>query len=86
MDLMDYACYVLGIAVVFGMYWGLTSSRWHDLFHRNRARYMLVGRLVCARCVREWMVCLECGLRPCVCAARREAQEILVELERKEQG
>lgn len=70
------ATYCLAGAVyAAGMCWVVTSERWHRLFHRNHARYLMFGRAVCARCVRQWQVCSDCERRPCVCAARAEAQK-----------
>lgn len=74
MGVIDFVFYFLGAGVMFGVGRIVTDYRWHSMFHRNHARYLLFGHAVCAHCVREWMVCLDCEHRPCLCAARREAQ------------
>lgn len=72
---------IIGMLLLVGLGWVVTTYWWHDVFH-NHARYLLHGRVVCAHCVREWMVCLECGHRPCVCKPRAEAQAWLAEQDR----
>lgn len=74
MGVIDFVFYFLGAGVMFGVGRVVTSYPWHDSFHRNGPRYLLFGRAICAHCVRERIACLTCGYRPCLCAARREAQ------------
>lgn len=74
-----------GVLIALGLGWMVTGYRWHCLFHRNHARYLLLDRAVCAHCVREWMVCLKCDHRPCVCKPRAEAQAWVAEREKRKQ-
>lgn len=69
-----YLGVAMGVLLPLAIGWTLTSYPWHNWFHQNRARYLLRDRVVCAHCVREWMVCLKCDHRPCVCRPRAEAQ------------
>lgn len=74
MGVIDFVFYFLGAGAMFGVGLTITSYRWHSVFHRNRARCLLLGHAVCVHCVQERMICLECERHPCLCAARREAQ------------
>jgi hypothetical protein len=51
--------FIFGGATLYGGLHAMTSPLWHRLFHRNHARELLRGRVVCTLCVHDYTDIME---------------------------